>query len=226
MRGFRAVAIVLTFCALASTARRADAQQPSTPRIEVSGGARWNGHLRFPDVAANETTPGGGVRPLFVTATQVDWSVGASGTVGVRLTRTLRADLTVAFNPTRVSTQVTADREGISDTSAREPVTQFLIEGGVVMQRRRWQGQRLSPFVSAGGAWLRQLNDGRTLVQNGQSGYLGAGVYYVERLTNPGRIKASGIRLDVRLQGFRGGVALDHRVYAAPVVAASVFTWF
>ena len=225
-RGLRAVAVVLAVCAAASTASRAEAQEPTTPRVEVSGGARWNGHLRFPEVAANETTPGGGARPLFVTATQVDASVGASGTVGVRVTRALRADLTVAFNPTHLTTRVTADREGISDTTAREPVTQFLIEGGVVMQPRGWQRPWLSPFVSAGGAWLRQLNDGRTLVQNGQSAYLGTGVYYVEPFRNPGRIKASGIRLDVRLQGFRGGVALDQRVHLAPVVAASVFTWF
>lgn len=222
----RAVVTALALCAGAAVPRTAGAQEAPTPRLELSGGARWIAPLGFPDVAANETTPGGSARPLFVTSSHVDGSVGASGTVGVRVMRGLRADLTVAFNPTHLTTQVTGDREGISDTTARESVTQFLIEGGVVMQPRRWQRPWLSPFVSAGGAWLRQLNDGRTLVQNGQSAYLGTGVCYVERVTNPKRIKASGIRLDVRLQGFRAGVALDQRVHLAPTVAASVFTWF
>lgn len=222
----RVAATALLACAAVAGPRLSAAQEHTMPRVELSGGARWNGPLGFPDVAATETTPGGGARPLFVTSSKVDASFGASGTVGVRVTRRLRAELTVAFNPTHFTTRVSGDREGIADITAREAVTQFLVEGGLVMQPRRWQRPWLSPFVSVGGAWLRQLNDGRTLVQNGQAAYVGTGVSYVERLTNPKRIKASGIRVDVRLQAFRGGVALDQRVHMAPVLAASVFTWF
>ena len=153
-------------------------------------------------------------------------SVGAEASFGLRLTARVGASMAVAFNSTHLTTAVTGDIEGVANTKVNELVTQVLVEGGATYRPARLEHWRLAPVITAGGGFLRQLNAGRTLVQNGQTGYVGVSMRYVERARKPGRWKASGIRADIRLNGFHGGVALDSGVHLAPSLAASVFTWF
>lgn len=192
----------------------------------MSGGVRWIGPIRFGEVAANETTPGGGTRPLFKSQTTLDGSVGVTATVGYRLSRLLRAELAIAYNPSQLSSHITSDAEGVEDVTVDAPVSQFLVEGGVLAQLRRWQAGRVSPFLTAGIGYLRQLNDGRTLVETGQAYYFGGGVYYVRAAARPRRLKATGVRADLRALFLRDGVAPDHTVRGAPAITASVFARF
>ena len=202
------------------------AQETDRGRIEVSIGIRWIGAVKFGDVPARETTPGGGTLALFKSSTRLDRSVGGTTTLGVRLSRVLRAELALAYNPTGISSRVMSDAEGVADVTVSEPVTQLLLEGGVLVQPRRWQHGRMRPFLTAGIGYLRQLNDGRTLVQTGQSGYVGGGLYYVRATARPGRLKATGVRADVRALILRDGVVPEHSGRAAPAVTATVFARF
>lgn len=217
--------MVLMAAAVLAVAAGAEAQ--TTPgRIEVSAGGRWVGPVGFGATAANETTFGGGTRALFESDSRLDPSIGGTVAVGVGLTRLLRAEVGVAYNPTGLSTRISADREGVADVTVKAPVTQFLIEGGLLAHMARWRRGRLSPFVTGGLGYLRQLNDGRTLVETGRAWYVGGGLYYERAAAHPRRLKATGVRADVRALILRDGVAPDDSRRGAPSITASVFARF
>jgi hypothetical protein len=219
----------LIACALAvllANAATVSAQSDDRGRLEVAAAARWMGPIDFPGRPADETTLGGGTRPLFDSATTLEGSVGGSGLVGLRLSRAFQVEFTFGYNPTSLRTQITSDAEGIRDLAVDAPVTQLLMEGGVVVRPTAWGGGRLVPFLTAGAGYLRQLNDGRTLVETGRSYYVGGGLYYERATAGRRRLKASGIRIDVRGQVLQEGVAPDDTPRVAPAVAAGLFVRF
>ena len=222
--GVRCITIVVA--ALVCGAAHAQAQTPGAGRLELSAGARWVGPIAFGTTAATETTFGGGKRTLFESSSQLDASIGGSVGVGVQLTRGLRAEVSVAFSPTGLSTRISGDVEGVADLTVQAPVTQFLVEGGLQARPARWTRGRLSPFVTAGMGYLRQLNDGRTLVETGRACYFGGGLYYERAATHPRWLTATGVRADLRALVLRDGVAPDDTWRGAPAITASVFARF
>lgn len=200
------------------------AQSTSSGRLEVSGGIRWMGPAGFGRADAAESTLGGTTRPLFSTETTLDASAGAQGSVSVRVARGLRLEAAAAYNPTGLSVRITGDPEVTASATASAPVSQILVEAGVVRELRR-RG-RLTPFATGGVGYLRQLNDGRTLIETGTSFYGGAGLYYVRESAHPRRLKATGVRADVRAEFLRGGVAPDRSTRVVPAVTAAFFARF
>jgi len=212
--------------ALVLGSANAHAQTPGAGRLELSAGAGWIGRVAFGTTDATETTFGGGKRTLFESSSQLDPSVGGRIGVGVRLSRALQAEFTTVYNPTGLSTRVSGDAEGAADVTVKAPVTQFLFEGGLLAQPARWRRGRLSPYATAGLGYLRQLNDGRTLVETGRAWYFGGGLYYERAATHLRRLKATGVRADLRALILRGGVAPDDTRRGAPAITASVFARF
>ena len=221
----RAFAVALAAVAVLATAKNAAAQTDAS-RVEVSGGVRWIGQLNLADNPANEMTLGGGNRALFESKTTLDDSVGGTATIGVRVSQLFRVEGAVVFSPTQLSTRVTEDAEGVADTTITSPVQQLLVEGGVLVQAAGSRVRPFAPFVTAGAGYLRQLNDGRTLVETGSSYYLGGGLYYARFLSGPRRVKATGLRADVRALFMHNGVAADSDWRSAPTVTAAFFVRF
>jgi hypothetical protein len=214
------LAAVLIVCA----ALPAAAQSPG--RLEVGGGARWIGSTSVGEVAAAETMFGGGTRELFQSSTDLNQSTGVEAHVGVRLTSLLQVEGAVALNRTELTTRVSGDVEGVSDTSAHEPVTQYVFEGGALLQLARSSRGKLAPFAAAGAAYLRQVHDGRTLVDTGQSYYVGGGVKYLLTSGGTGKVKATGLRGDVRAVFASTDIAPDDKMRTAPSVSGSYFIRF
>jgi hypothetical protein len=200
--------------------------QPTLPgRVEISGGVQWIGRISFDPVQVNEMTFGGGTRTLFNTSSQLDPSIGAAVTVGVRVHSALALEANFAYGATRLTTHVTGDTEGAADVSVDSAVRQYLLGGDLLAQPVRWRRRRPAPFLVAGAAQLRQLNEGRTLVQTGVVFSAGGGVYYGRDLRGKG-IRSTGIRLEARALAMRDGVVLDGRTHVTPALAASVFARF
>lgn len=217
---------LLAYATVALALSGASASAQTVGRLELGGGARWIGPVDFPGVAANETTLGNGTRALFASATTLEGSIGATGSVGVWLARQLQLEFTVGYNPATMRTQITSDVEGIPDVAVDAPVTQFLLEGGAVMRLSGRQRTRLAPFLTAGAGYLRQLNDGRTLVETGRSYYFGGGLYYERATSGRRRVKASGLRIDVRGLILQEGVAPDDTPRVTPALSAGFFVRF
>jgi hypothetical protein len=200
--------------------------QTGQGRVEIGGGARWIGRTNYPTVGADQTTNGGGTRALFDARTSLDQSFGPVGTVGVRLTRSVMLEAGFAFSPTGLTTRISGDVEGAPDVTLATPVRQFLLEGGVVARPERWRAGALSPYVTGGLGYVRQLYDGRTLLETGRAYFVGGGLYYERGSTRPSALKATGIRVDVRALVLSDGVAPDSGGHPAPAVTVSLFARF
>ena len=222
----RSLQVLLAALVFSGAAVTVSAQSNDNSRVEVSGGFRWIGPIDLASVPANETTAGGGSRALFDSATTLDQSFGGTVTVAVRLSQLIRVEGAVVFSPTQLSTRITDDAEGVPDTTITSPVSQILVEGGVLAQPRQWRTRHVSPFVTGGLGYLRQLNDGRTLVETGSSYYVGGGLYYVRTPARPGRVKATGVRADLRALVLHNGVAPDADWRPAAAVTATFFMRF
>jgi len=222
----RARGVVLSALVFIGASTNLFAQTADVSRLEVSAGVRWIGPLDLASVPANETTLGGGHRALFDSTTTLDHSFGGTVTVGVRLSQLIRVEGAAVYSPTQLITRVTADTEGAPDTTITAPVTQVLVEGGVLATPPPWRTRHVSPFITGGIGYLRQLNDGRTLVETGSSYYVGGGLYFLRTPARPGRLKATGIRADVRALVLKDGVAPDSAWRAAPAITATFFMRF
>lgn len=214
------------WCVVLASLVAADAQaQPAArDRIEISGGVRWIGPVDFGSTNADEVTLGAGRRSLFDSDTRLDGSAGVTVLASVRLVRALKLEAAMAYNPTGLTTKITGDTEGAADTTITAPVSQFLVDGGLLAELGR-RGH-VTPFVTGGGGYVRQLNDGRTLVETGRSYYAGGGFYIVHRSTRQRRVKATGARVDVRAVFLRDGVAPDSAFRGTPSVTAAYFIRF
>jgi hypothetical protein len=205
---------VLTGC-LVSIAAPAAAQG----RFELAGGVRWTGTMAFDEVDANENTAGGGTRKLFATATSLRPATGADARMAVRLISGLRAEGAFVFAATDLATRVTGDTEGAADVTVTDRIQEYSFEGGIRGELARWRVGRLSPFATAGGAYVRHAHDGRRIVDAGHLWYVGAGFTYpISRRV--------GLRSDVRADFLSGGAALDENTHTAPSIGASVFWRF
>ena len=204
-------------------ARPAAGQSLRDGRIELSAGGTWVGAVLFPELNATETAPGGVRRTVFRTQSQLEASPGLVARVGVRLARRVTAESALFTNATRLATRISGDVELAADTTATESVRQFLVEGGLLVRLAPSARRRFAPFAALGGGYLRQLNEGRTLVSTGRSYYAGGGAHYILRGRGAGRVRSAGIRMDARAAFLEGGVALDNGRHLLPVVGVALF---
>lgn len=202
------------------------AQTLSEGRFELGGGVLWLGGAGFGQVDAVEKVFGGGTRPVFSSRSELEPSRGVAGRIALRLTPALQVESSVAFNAPRLATRISGDVEGVADTTVSEPVQQYLVEGGLLARLARWHAGRAEPFASAGIGYLRQLHDGRTVVETGTAYYVGGGVRYVMSASGRRGLPATGIRTEVRAMVLKDGIALDRASHVVPSVAASFFLRF
>jgi hypothetical protein len=224
----RARAMVVAAFAIASAAaaaRDAAAQSPvQSGRLELSAGAAWMGRETFGSADAAETTPSGGAFRIFSTSTELGSVPAFDARVGVRVAGTLVAEADASYGRPELRTTISNDVESAPPVTAVERVQQFTIGGGAT-----WYvpaAMRIVPFVSGGGGYLRQLHEGALLVETGTYYQVGGGVAYLFGSGTAGRVKLTGVRVEVRAMTTSGGVAFDGGRHTAPAVAASLFVRF
>jgi len=195
------------------------------PRVEVGGGVRWMGGAGLGDPDATMRTASGGSFVQFASASELGPVVAVEGRVGVRLTRSLQAEAGMSYGTTELRTELASDVEGIPDATVAESVTRYTIEGALVASLDGWRWGGLVPFVSVGGGYLRELHEGRTLVESGRMFHAGGGVTVPLR-TQMGAGTTIGVRADARAVVRSGGVQFDDDALVVPAVGASVFFRF
>jgi opacity protein-like surface antigen len=225
---------LLGLCAFASlaAAQGASEETPSlrAHRVTLSGGVLWTGGYEIGDATATLRGNGLGANPppftLFESSSSMDGTIGVETRIGFSLTRTLAIEGGFAYQRPGLTTSLSGDAEAVATSIDAEQLAQYVVDVGAV-----WQvpgvtfGSRIRPFVMAGGGYLRQLFDERTLVETGSVYYGGGGVRYWLR-GGDGSGRSMGLRADVRLQWRNGGVDFEDRTRMMPVVAASVFYEF
>ena len=209
---------------LAPAAAAAQPSEPLPGRFEVALGGRWTGALGFGKADALETRASGATFALFATDTELTASTGAEARIGIRASRILQIEASATYASSDLRTRISSDAEGIPDVTASESLMQFAFEGALLAELDRWRiGRRTVPFVSVGGGFLRQLHEGRTLAEVGGTYHISAGVRYPLATRAAARLKAIGLRADVRAVVRTGGAAFDNRARVSPAAGVSLF---
>jgi hypothetical protein len=203
------------------------AQPDRQPRFELAIGSLWIGHQPLGSSSANETTSTAGSLKLFETSSDLAGAAGVDGRAGVRVTRSLVAEVEASYAKPQLRIAISNDFEGAAQAIATETVQQFMIGAGVAWYLPgRARGARLSPFAMAGGGYLRQLHDQATLVQAGRFYQFGGGVAYLLASRPRFHLKGIGARADVRAIVRSKGVAFDTAGHTSPAVGGTLFVRF
>ena len=150
-------------------------------RFEISGSVGIAGSHDLGSEKATEPgngVPAGSPVTLFEAASSLERGPLFEGRVGWRLTRLLTAEGTFTIVRSHLRTSITNDFESAPATVATSRLTQDTAEGGLVwhLDGLRFAHRRVRPFVTGGGGYLRQLHDQATLVETGESAFVGGGL--------------------------------------------------
>jgi hypothetical protein len=228
----RRVPIAAAAALLACWCAEAEAQTAAerlTRRIEVSAGGLWLGGGSLgsanADLRANRTPPA--PLPLFRTETDTRSAPGLDGRVGYWLTRSLLVEAGFIVTHPDVRTRVSGDSEGAAAVTLTETLDQYFIEASGVLLLDRWRlGTRTVPFVAGGAGYLRQLHEGRLLVETGQVYHVGGGLRHWLTLRPSGFVRAAGLRVDARVYVLTNGFTFQDEARSHAAISGAVFLTF
>ena len=194
-------------------------------RFEIAGGVQWIGGLDLGSRDATLTTSTGDRYTPFSTSSEIDKAVGANVRVGFRLTRVIQLEAAASYVTPMLRTSISGDQENGAPTIASESFRQFAVEGGAAIWLPCCERSLVRPFASIGGGYVRELDEGGSLVETGRLFYAGGGVSvpFVTRAEG-GRLKQAGVRIDARAVVRSGGVTPGRHV--VPSIGASLFARF
>jgi len=234
MRGARAAALAATLWLAA--ADRAVAQPGATASAVwrpwhpvISLGVGWSGTDQLGSLTAGTraTAVGTATPPgfrLFETSTTLDAAPRADFAIALPVTGRLLVEFSGALSRPRLTTAISGDAEGAPATEASEPVEEFTAGVRLVYDLPRWtlRGRAL-PYLSAGGAYLRQLHDQRVLVETGQAWQAGVGLRLMLR-GGPGRPgRPVGLSAEGGWVWRSGGITVKDGVRGLPTLSLRVF---
>lgn len=188
------------------------AQGEPVDRFDIAAGGRWLTAVPLGTSTGTLTTPDGGSVTLFSTETRLGPTSAVEGRFGVRLSRHLFAEGAASFGFSRLTAAITDDAEGAADVEVSEAIRHLVLSGGLVAEISAWRmGARAVPFVTGGAGYLRQLHEGRPIVEEGRLFYAGAGLNVLLSTGTgwTGRGTAVGLRFDTRFDTWTGGISLD-----------------
>jgi hypothetical protein len=228
MRARVVVAVLSAVCMVPSTAlaQRFPREVPHAGSIEVGGGFLWTGGYDAGTSSADETgNPPVRSTPLqlFKTDARLRQAIGFDAHIGVHLGPRWSVEGGLQFLKPKLSVQTTDDFESTPDTTIEETITQYLVDGSLVYQFASPRS-RLIPFVSGGGGYLRELDDGNASVQTGSEVHGGGGIrYWFGRAR-----KRTGIRVEGRLSARKGSIDLESekKYRLVPTVSAGLIFLF
>jgi hypothetical protein len=190
----------------------------------------WTGGYPIGDITAQlRGNAVGSTAPpftLFRAESSMDPAAGADARVGFAVTRSVTLEVGVSYQRPGLTTSLSQDAEAAAVTIDAERLSQYVVDIGAVWQLPRITlGRRVRPFVLAGGGYLRQLYDERTLVETGSVYYAGGGVRYWLR-GGDGQRRSLGVRADGRALWRVDGVEFAGQTRIAPVLALHLFMEF
>jgi hypothetical protein len=196
---------------------------PRLGSVEVSGGVIWSRGYDLGVRAAEETRnpgTGTGALDLFTSTSRLTTTVGGQGRVGVYLSHDLVLEAGFQYLQPKLSTRLSDDFEGATDVTATETITQYIVDGSLVvhLSRLSFAGGRGLPFLSGGGGYLRDVHETNQLIETGREYHAGAGI---KLWFGPG-VRHLGVRADVGVSIRDGGFDFNDTRRTVPTAGASV----
>jgi opacity protein-like surface antigen len=213
---------------LALCATVAAAQQPAQARIEISGGLGMLGGTELGNQDANLRANSQTAQSfrLFTTSSAFASAPLVEARVGINFSRRLGVETRFGYTRPELRTSVAADAESAPALTIVERIDQYAIDGGIIVRVDEWRFAGLTPFVTGGAGYLRQLHAGQALVEQGHGYYLGGGIRRAFVARDRHLVKTAGVRADVRLELLSGGVSFDDRLATHVGVSGSFFVGF
>jgi hypothetical protein len=219
--------VITLLASLGASSAMAQSVPPEPGRVELGFGLLWVGSQSLGSATATETTSTGGQLPLFSTSTALASRTGIEGRLAVRVWRSIAIEAAGSYATPDIRTQISNDFEGAAAVTATERIQQYTVGGGIIWRlpfaRTGWH---LSPFVTAGAGYLRQLHESGTLAETGQIYQFGGGVSSLLIAHPASRLKGIGLRLDARAAVRSKGVAFADGRAVSPALGASLYARF
>lgn len=200
--------------------------RPWRPVVSVGGG--WLGADALGDATAETraVTPGT-TSPLpstlFRTVSHLGGAPRADVGIAVPLTPRLAIEVSGTVARPTLRTRIQGDVENAPATTASERVAEYTLGGRATFELTRWEwGGRLRPFVSAGGAYLRQLHEGNVLVETGQVWSAGGGLRWWWSRRGPRR-RPLGVAFEAGWSGRTGGIVFADGTRSMPWASLRAF---
>jgi hypothetical protein len=196
-------------------------------RFEASFGGIWIGGAGLgsseANLRANNLTP----TPfrLFTAEIRTASAPGFDARFGYWLTSSIGIDGGFVRVRPELRTRISGDSEGAAALTVTEPLDQYFIDARLIWLLRRFRVGGTVPFVSGGAGYLRQLHEGRTLVETGQVYHAGGGIRR-QLLTDVGWLGSIGARIDGRFYVLVDGVQLEDRPRTHAAFSGSLFVTF
>jgi opacity protein-like surface antigen len=225
----KAIRFVVATVLVTSAPSSAQTVQPTVARVELEvGGGLVSGAglgATDADLRANAQTQ----RPfrLFTADSRFVRAPAVLVRAAVPLGRRFGLEGAVTWSRPEIRTSVDADAENAAPLTTAERIDQYIFDGSFVWVLDAFRlGDRVIPYVSGGGGYVRQLHEGRTLIEHGQAYHAGGGIKYWMFTRRGGPVRSAGFRADARLQLLRGGIAFQERPRPQTAISGSVFVGF
>lgn len=197
-----------------------------THEIVISGGPILAGGYDLGESVAELRTNATGAQPppftLFAVSSTMEPLAGVEANLGYAITPKLLIEGGGWFARANVAPSLSRDVEATPQSIDGEKLHQFILSGGVTWQLPWSLGRKVSPFVAAGGGYLRQLHEERTLVESGQMVYAGGGIRYFLRGGDQTR-RSLGVRGDLRALWRTPGIDFEDKTRMFPTFTVQLF---
>jgi hypothetical protein len=222
---------VIVVCGLLAAVSPASAQttSPAEQGLEVRVGGGWlaGAALGARDATLRQnTTPREPLR-LFRSETRLASAVATEVAAGYVWGGRWAVEGGLVLAHPDVRSSLSADVEGASAVTVSERLDQYIVEGRLLILLDALRlGRRTVPFLSVGAGYVRQLHEGRTLVEEGRAYHLGGGLKHRLWSRQSGVIKGAGLRADARLYFMAEGVSFDDGLRRHGWVSGAAFVGF
>jgi hypothetical protein len=181
-------------------------------RFEVTIGGGWWSDAGLGEATASipgNGVPEGGDFELFETTTQIMSAPALEAMIGYRLSPNVALEAGVGLGRPEIQTVVSSDVEVADSITTTDRLTQVIIDGALAVHLPRLEIARAIPFLRGGAGYVRQLHEGRQVVDIGQVFFVGVGMTYPLVVRSGGAIKGLGLRGEARAVWLRDTFELD-----------------
>ena len=223
-----AATMLLVWMSVSATAQTPDpAFRPK--HLVVSAGMMTTGRFPVGDSTGELRQNGMGTPApftLFRAESEFERAYTVDGRIALALTRLLALEVGATYGAPELAISVSQDTEAGPTTQIAETTTQYTVDVSALFQIPGVKlGSRLRPYALGGGGYLRQLPEGRLLVETGHTIHLGGGLRYWLR---GGAItqRAFGLRAEARAVRRGGGINFEDARPVYPAFSVMGFVGF
>jgi hypothetical protein len=195
------VVAAVIVCVPARSAAQPAASRAVAPRFIVSAGVTLEAGYPIGDRSAELRRNSPGVPSpltLFRAESTFARAAGFDGRLGVSLGRRFVVEVGAGFAKPEIAVAISQEREGDASALVTETLSQYKVDvSGLFEIGPARSTSRIRPYLIGGAGYLRQLHEGRLVLESGRTVHAGGGVRYWLRPYAARRL-ALGVRGEAR----------------------------